>query len=314
MKPVRVLIGAGLAVVLVAGGAGGVVLSSQIQNRVATTPKAAVDALLDADRAFSSASGRTELVAGLSAMFAPDIVMPAPPSQLLEGMAKVVEALRSTPDSAHGKAEWAPARGGISADGQHGFTLGYLTLTRADGQKVPMKYLAYWVKRPEGWRVAAYKRGRRGDGATPGGMMEPALPAAIIAPTTDAATIGKHRDSLDQAERAFSAEAQKIGLGPAFAKYGSADAVNMGGPADVGFVVGAEAIARAVGGGGSTTSSPVSWAPEKVIVASSGDLGVTIGWIRQNAKATDGSQTPPTPFFTIWRRASPTAPWRYVAE
>lgn len=310
MKPVRVLIGAGLAVALIAGG---VVLSSQTQDRAATTPKAAVDALLDADRAFSSASSRTEMVAGLSAMFAPDIVMPAPPSQLLEGMAKVVEALRSTPDSAHGKAEWTPARGGISADGQHGFTAGYMTFTRADGQKVPMKYLAYWVKRPEGWRVAAYKRGRRGDGPVPGGMMEPALPAAMVAPTTAAATIAKHRESLDQAERAFSAEAQKIGLGPAFAKWGSADAINMGGPSNVGFVVGAEAIARAVDGG-STTSSPVAWAPEKAIVASSGDLGVTIGWIRQNAKATDGSQTPPTPFFTIWRRANTAAPWRYVAE
>jgi hypothetical protein len=56
----------------------------------------------------------------------------------------------------------------------------------------------------------------------------------------------------------------------------------------------------------------VSWAPERVIAASSGDLGVTIGWIVPNAPSPD--RPAKNPFFTIWRKANASAPWRYVAE
>ena len=39
-----------------------------------------------------------------------------------------VQALRANPDNAGARLEWAPIRGGISADGQHGFTFGYMTV------------------------------------------------------------------------------------------------------------------------------------------------------------------------------------------
>jgi hypothetical protein len=51
-----------------------------------------------------------------------------------------------------------------------------------------------------------------------------------------------------------------------------------------------------------------------VIVAASGDLGVTIGMIRPNAPGADGKPQPPIPFFTIWRRDGLNGPWRYIAE
>jgi hypothetical protein len=61
----------------------------------------------------------------------------------------------------------------------------------------------------------------------------------------------------------------------------------------------------------STTGSPLSWAPDHVVVASSGDLGVTIGFIDQN----DPTAMPRRfPFFTVWRRESPSGRWLYVAE
>jgi hypothetical protein len=85
----------------------------------------------------------------------------------------------------------------------------------------------------------------------------------------------------------------------------------MGGPKTAGFIVGSDAIGRAVGDGTPTTSSPVSWAADhRVFVASSGDLGVTLGYIRSNEK----KDQPPVPFFTIWRRETPASPWRYIAE
>ena len=61
-------------------------------------------------------------------------------------------------------------------------------------------------------------------------------------------------------------------------------------------------------------AAPVSWAPDHgVIVASSGDLGVTIGTIVTNEPDSTGARQS-FPFFTVWRRPSPDQPWRYVAE
>ena len=278
----------------------------------AATPQTAVDELVAADRAFSAASANTDLVTGLTAMFADTVIIPNPPGQFAEGKAAVIAMLRANADNVRSQTEWVPVRGGVSADGLHGFTVGFMTLHRPDKTTIALKYLAYWVKGPEGWRVAAFKRVRAAEGTPSLATMAPALPAQMVAPSADPALVARHRQSLDRAERSFSDEAQKIGLGPAFAKFGSADAVNLAGGSDVGLVVGADNIARLVAAGQPAGGSNLSWAPDKVIVSSSGDLGVTIGMIHPNAPA--AGQPASFPFFTIWRRASPTEPWRYVAE
>jgi len=281
-------------------------------EQAGVSPSKVVDELLAADRAFSAASAKTDLVTGLTAMFADDVVIPMPPGQFVEGRKAVVDALRTNADNLTAKTDWTPAGGGVSSDGQHGFTFGYMAIHRADGGELALKYLAYWVKRPEGWRVAVYKRARADAAPASPARIAAALPEKIVAPTTDAAAIERARKSLDGAERAFSDEAQKIGLGPAFVKFGRADAVNLGRPEDTMVVTGADNIGRMVGESYGPGASPVSWAPERVIVASSGDLGVTIGWITPNSA--DVNRPPRNPFFTIWRRADPGGPWRYVAE
>ena len=278
----------------------------------AATPQSAVDELLAADRAFAAASAKTDLVAGLTAMFADDVAIPMPPGQFVDGKAAVVAALRANADNLAARTDWTPVGGGISADAQHGFTFGYMTIHRGDGSDLPLKYLSYWVKQPAGWRVAAFKRSRANAAPASRAPMPPALPERLVEPTSDAARLAAAKASLDQAERAFSQDAQKIGLGPAFARFGSADAINLGRPDDPAIVVGAANIARMVGEGLAEGTSPVSWAPERVIVASSGDLGVTIGWIVPNAPTPDRPAR--NPFFTIWRRSGESAPWRYVAE
>jgi ketosteroid isomerase-like protein len=278
------------------------------------TPEAAVEELLDADRAFSAAGARTDVVAGLAPMLSEAVVMPAPPGRLVRGKAAVLDALRENPDNAAGRVDWAPVRGGVSADGLHGFTFGFMTLHRADGTTLPLKYLAYWIREDGEWRVAAYKRGRRPEGRVSTDPLPPVLPARLVPPSGDAAALAAHRESLAAAEKSFSDEAQRIGLGPAFARWGSTDAMNLGGPDSPSFVLGAEAIGRTIGAGDPGPSSSVHWSAEEVRVASSGDLGVSIGWIRLHEKAEDGGERPPIPFFTVWRRAAPDAPWRYVAE
>ncbi|MDP2959488.1 MAG: hypothetical protein Q8N53_23920, partial [Longimicrobiales bacterium] len=126
--------------------------------------RTAVKELLDADRAFAAASAGTDIVSGLTPMFAADVVVPLPDGRFAMGRDEAVEALRANPDNAGSRLEWAPLRGGISSDGLHGFTFGYMTLHLADSTAVPLKYLAYWVKGAEGWRVAGYKRARSAEG------------------------------------------------------------------------------------------------------------------------------------------------------
>ncbi len=287
------------------------------------TPRAAVDELLAADRQFAAAASKLGAVAAISAMFADDVAMlPVPREGFARGKAKAIEALEANADVASSSAGWTPVRGGISADGQHGFTFGYMWLAKPSQEdntkavRVPFKYISYWVRQKEGWRVVVFKRRSAGppaSGAVPA-MMPPALPGQLVPPTLDAATVARHRDSLDATERAFSDEAQKIGIGAAFAKFGSSDAVNMGPPTESAFVVGAEAIGGMIGRDAPPSGSPVTWAPDRVIVASSGDLGVTLGFLRLNEPPLGGGKPPLIPFITVWRRASPSDPWRYVAE
>lgn len=280
------------------------------------TPQSAFDELLAADRAFAAAAARTTVIPGLTAMFADDVVMPAPLPKpgFARGKAQATDALSANPANATSRIEWMPVGGGVSADGRHGFTVGYMSITSDEGKVQPAKYIAYWARQADGWRVAAYKRVVADRPPQSREMLAATLPARIEPPTTDAATLARHKASLEAAEKAFSDEAQTIGLGPAFAKYGSADAVNVGSRTSADFVVGAAHIARTVGAGSEGKPSPVSWAADHgSIVASSGDLGVTFGFIRQNATSTQG-QPGGVPFFTIWHRPSVNVQWRYVAE
>jgi hypothetical protein len=169
-----------------------------------------------------------------------------------------------------------------------------------------MKYLAYWIKRPEGWRIVAFKRVTRPAGPISVETMQPAEPVGRSATEEDAALALSDAQSLAAAERAFSAEAQRFGLGPSFARRGSADAINLGTGSD--FTIGAARIADEVG---RQAADGLHWAPDGVMVAPTGDLGLTWGRIRsKDPRRAKWS----VPFFTVWSRAGRHLPWRYVAE
>jgi ketosteroid isomerase-like protein len=274
---------------------------------VSQTPQAAANALLAADRAFATAATKRDLIDVFGTMFSTDVIMPVPQGKLARGRDAVLSALRTNPAYANAHAEWAPVSAGVSADGQHGFTFGFTTLHRGDGSISPGKYLAYWVKQPDGWHVAAYKRGGRPEG-TVRETMPPSLPAMLVPPATDAAVIEAHRASLIAAEKGFSDLANAVGLGNAFRATGRVDAINLGGQANADFVYGNDAIARLVSGDAGMDAKPFTWSADTALVASSGDLGVTFGVIHQN----DGSQI--YSFFTVWRRDGPNGDWKYIAE
>lgn len=268
-------------------------------------PKAVVEELLAADRAFSAEAAKaSDPVAGISRMLDAEVVMPSPKGHAV-GRDAVIALFRENPSYKEGKVNWAPVRGGISADGTQGFTYGFLSLTGGDPARRERKYLAYWVKRPEGWRTVAYRQQVREAGEVSKAMFPPSLPPFSTEPVTDPEAMKILHLSVAAAEKSFSDRAQKVGLKTAFREYGREDAMNMYGGA--GFAVGLDAVTAGFKEGEPAT---IHWFTERSYVASSGDLGVSIGTIKPN----DPKGGAGFPFFTIWRRDGPNEPWRYVAE
>jgi hypothetical protein len=281
--------------------------SSALQAQILDLRKA-IDELLTVDREHAKRAQRANVVDALGGMFADDVFLSAYGS-FHAGRDSALNRLRAVPENLTGRLEWSPIRAGISGDGQHGFTYGFMTLVRADSTRLSLKYLAYWVRKPDGWKVAVYRRGPRAEGQVATTMREPSIPDKAVAMIRDANIVAAHAKALGDAERDFSALAGKIGLGPAFTKNSAPDAMNMGGGQAADFLYGPEAIGAGVGAG-ETGPSTLTWGPDTVLVASSGDLGVTIGHI--NAPANGNQPARRIPFFTVWKKVGTV--WKFVAE
>ena len=269
------------------------------------TPQAARESLFAAERGFSEQAARLAPAEGIAAMFAPDVVV-SMRGGLVSGRDQVLAAMRASPNYQGTHARWRPIGGIVSADGQHGFTTGYLDVDgAANPERAGRRYLAYWVKRPEGWRIAAYRQLIRPASETADVRYDAALPPRALA--ADPSASAGHARSIAAAEQAFSDRAQAAGLRTAFAEFGRPDSIHVQGPH--GFAIGAASIAGSMEEG---ATSPLHWSSDRTIAASSGDLGLSIGRIYPNAAPPPG-QPAEIPFFTVWRR-DPGGQWRYIAE
>ena len=270
--------------------------------------KVALDELLAADRAFAAASARSEPIPGITAMLDDEVAMPLPGKGIVSGKATVTEALKASPAFQAGNVTWGPVRGGISADGTQGFTYGFLSVGSGDPAKRNRKYLSYWVKRGDRWRVVAYRQIPREPGDVSTDMFAPALPGFTPKGKQNPRNAASNQASLAAAEKAFSDRAQIVGLKKAFGEFGRKDAMNM--YSGAGFAYGLDAV---VAGFKEEGLAKIHWSTEKSYVALSGDLGVSIGMIRPNSPPKAG-EPDGFPFFTVWKRDTPDSPWRYIAE
>lgn len=276
---------------------------------VGPDPRVAAAELFSVDSAFSAQAGAKGVTDALADMFADDVVMGAGREHTF-GKTASLAALRTNPENATTRMSWTPLRAGISSDGLHGFTQGYVTMVRAGGAKTDGKYLGYWVKGPLGWRLAVYKRAPRplGDVSlvpAPNSLPQPGLRRG------DIAQVARYLQEVRDAEAAFSADAGTMGMGPAFLKWGATDAMNLGAGPE--WARGPAAISQVVAGF-VQPGRRTSWGADTSIVAATGDLGVTIGHITQSWPDSAGKAPVRFPFFTVWKRARPGEPWRYVAE
>lgn len=265
-------------------------------------PAAAYAELIEAERAFSAAAANRLPAEGIAAMFDAEVQLPTRDG-IANGREAATAALAANPSSRGTGARWHSLGGGVSADGSHGFTFGYLDIEGGDPARAHRRYLAYWIRRPEGWRVLALRQVQRRLDEGEIGPIEPIIP-------TSTATVrnGGNAGAVAAAERAFSDRAQQVGLRTAFLEYGHPRAVHVASPA--GFAVGLPAIGANFE---VATTSPLNWSSDRTWAAASGDLGLSVGTIRRNGPAPDG-QPASIPFFTIWIRDSASDQWRYIAE
>jgi len=266
-------------------------------------------ALLAADRKFGSASA-PNAIAGITAQFADSIDFISL-GQIFHGIAAAREALGRNVDNAKSTITWAPIQGDVSADGKAGYTLGYLTLKLADGKETLGKYVSYWVQENGAWRVLVYKRAGRAASAGPLTEEPAPLKVAMQGVKRSAADSTKFAQELDRAERSFSAEAGKIGLGAAFTKNSAEDAHHVGGPTDAQFRRGPQDIGAGVSAAGEPPLGALTWAPDKVHVANSGDLGITFGYI---TIAAAGNPSRKVSYLAVWKRDSVAGKWKLAVE
>lgn len=279
--------------------------------QVRTNARAVADSLLAADRAFSAASRTAPFPQALERMFTAGAMMPLRDS-VIAGRSRLVQLLSASPDS-QARVTWTPVRVGLSADAQHGFTAGFMMASRPTGQRARYKYLAYWVREGDAWRVAAWRR-RPMDttAAMDSSMLDPVLPAKLVSPHGDPVRLSRDRHALMDAEQGFSDLANRIGVGAAFAELGAPHALNIGAFNEGRFTVGNERIAQLVAGGQALSApSSITWRADTALVASSGDFGITFGVIRPKIPPAQGPAG--AAFFTIWQK-SPAGAWRYIAE
>jgi hypothetical protein len=287
--------------------AGGCAASVPDEGAIAR-PAAARQSLLAADSALGRSAVSTDLVSAITGAMAPDVALLGG-GRIARGIDSARALLRGNPENARSVMRWAPIGGGVSGDGRHGYTYGYASWRRPDGATVHAKYVAYWV-RPDGeWRVRVYKRtGRAGSRALPD--PRPYIPPVAGTTPHDSATAAAE---VRASELAFSRRAGEIGLAESFRINAAADAAHTGAPTDTGFRLGPDEIADGLRGAEAPLGS-ITWAPEEVHVAPSGDLGVTIGLIRIAPADPTRPPPPPAPFFTVWKRVGSGARWKFVVE
>lgn len=259
--------------------------------------------LLRTDSLAGSTAADTGMVDAIVRTMAPDVVL-ASRAGISRGRESAHAALSSNPANQSSRITWAPIAGAPSGDGEQGFTYGHMTITRGDGTRHPAKYVAYWRRVGNRWLIQGLKIAGQesGGAAVRGPPLELPLPASAVP------DLREIEEELRRTEAAFSDSAQH-GFAQAFRHFAAPDAAHAGTPSDTAFRFGPEEIAAGMPTEPDSTSF-TTWGSEGVIVASSGDLGMSFGYIT----SITGADTTRGPFLSIWRRRTLREPFRYIVE
>lgn len=269
--------------------------------------------LVAAERAWADSSAGGLMVDALVHVLHDEGMLIGGPETPPRGPAGVRERLLSDSALAGARISWNTVRVDVSADGNDGYSFGYLETTLADGIRVPGKYSAYWRRAADGrWQLLAFRHGRRPEGA-----VADSAPAGFGTPTHERyplhapASMDALRDSVAANERAFSDLAQQVGPGEAFRAFVAPDGVNFGGQPE--FAWGPDAAFALFAD--FPEDRGFSWEPDIVDVAGSGDLALSTGPVTALTRRPDGTleSRPGGRYFSVWRR-QPDGSWKFVVD
>ncbi|WP_223645383.1 DUF4440 domain-containing protein [Corallococcus sp. EGB] len=283
-------------------------------NRMfAGAPATASDArarLRQAEQAMSEASAKAGSATGFADFLAEDAVLLVEGEYALKGRQAIQTWLTAHPPEQDGTPRWESVRWDVSADGTLGYSVGTVTVD-AEGapRKVVGRYICAWRQQADGqWRVAATVRNAAKAPMTP----PEGFSAANTEPGAAARTLSKDAvlEEAKAADRAFSAQSVREGMGKAFTACAARDAVMLMGDAGL---YGQDAIARAYAPF-TLEQTDLRWEPVLGDAAASGDLAYTVG--RAISTGRDAQGQPRKDFvkyLTVWRRQAD-GQWRYVTD
>lgn len=268
------------------------------------------DALLRADLARTDSVARLGFAPGLGAVFTVDIVYLRGGLPIVRGRSAVQAIIAAESLDRATSVRWQPVRAQASSDGHSGYSYGYAVYgtpsTAAPSLRLD-RYIAYWRRESDGWKIAAYAE-TYGAPPTPLVLPHDAVDSAL-ADVPMSRTRGPLED-IRAADTEFSKAATRLGTGRAFGEFAADDAQIFSTPGE--FITGPQAISQAFGP--TTDDNKLVWHPVAGEVSKSGDLGYTVGNAVFTGRRADGApEIRYSKYLTVWRRGRDGS-WRYVVD
>jgi ketosteroid isomerase-like protein len=272
--------------------------------------------LFDMDAVHSRLIATLGPVQGLLELADPQLTLLVAGQPILRGHAAARAALESLyPPATRPVLTRALAGGEVSADGQLGFTFGWITLTGAAAAGAPAAthgtYTAVWRGGDDGLKVVAYfTRSAAADHGPPRAGFPllaeaPGLAGAVL--PGDAPELAAYVLATDAAFAALSAAE---GTSIAFPAYAAEDLLIMGGRDHLYLRGGSEIVDLFAGW---TPEETLAWRPLVAGVAPSGDLAYSIGTATDTYADASGSTSYDSKYLTLWLR-QPDGSWRFIGD
>jgi hypothetical protein len=262
------------------------------------------DSLFRFDQSRTDSVGARGFANGMLAFLAPDAAYLRAGAPIVYGR-DATRSLLSAIQPDERAVSFEPLGGGVANDLLAAYTYGVAARAAGSGVRIE-RYLAFWVRsRGQPWRIVAY--------AEVGGPVLSAPEASAITaqaipaetPTTKA--ISEARASLRAADSSFSDLSYRMGTAFAFSNTVADDGIVFGTPE---LAVGPTAVRESLLPRASSTS--LTWRPVYVFVASSRDIGYSIGESVSTGRGPSGAAIQRAgKYLTVWRNGRE---WKFLAD
>jgi ketosteroid isomerase-like protein len=264
------------------------------------------DSLFRLDQSRSDSVAARGLLEGMLTLLGPQVVY------LRGGVPAVygrdgARALLSASSPPNESITWQPLGGGVSRDLASAFTYGVAARVIRPGTAPRLdRYIAYWERAPrQPWRIMAYSE----VGAPPAAGVHVPRDYLEVPVRQAPKRIAEGISEVREADSLFSDLADRMGTAFAFSNTVAPDGLVFGSPE---LVIGPKAVQEyyAAAGGGTA----LTWHPVFAAVASSLDLGFTIGEYSATSRGPSGAAVQRFgKYLTVWRR-EPDGSWKFVVD